>query len=273
MSFTRTAALYGVDSSPAAHLVADARFFASADFNDLTPPDTEAAALILQPDGPLRRVCDTYRNYTERIALLFFTIYSNNPWHRAIEIFDRLGSYEEQPSNDWIFPVLDRPTISRWQIVAYFVLVDFRIALRTGDNRRLWQWLDAEHGLGRAAVAESGVQLQRFIELLRVEDPKDELLGVLAQIEYEYVSRLAEEAVGKLRARVRAATDGVEPLRRQQFEDLKDEAFRLFNRAFAASNAFDRIGFDDEYAASKHVNALRDQLRQARDTAAIVAVD
>lgn len=232
------------------------------------PRDIEAAALILQPDGPLRRACGTYERYTELLAQTLHNFLELNSWYHTIRVFDAIGSYEEEPSSDWIFPILNIARYNRltWQVLAYFILVDYRIAVRTGSNRRLWHWFSA----GRSLVAEFGAPLQQFIELLRVEDPGDALLATLAQIDYEDASRLAEEAV----ARVRAAADGAERLRRGQYEKLKREADQSLTRVAGTSDAFYRLRFEAEHAASQaRLAVLRAQYQQALDDAARVIRD
>lgn len=238
------------------------------------PLNVEAAALLLQPDGPLRLACATYHDYTTRLAFAFYDVFEQYPWFITIQIIDGFGSYVEEPSNDWIFAVLKMPVNLPWQILAYFIFVDFSIALRTGDNRRLWQWFDTEHGLGRALVADAGPPLHRFIELLHIEDPKDEFFKTLAQIDYEDAARLADEAVGKLRVSVSAAANGLATLNRSQFLALVHDADRPLRRAFKASAVFRSLHLNAEHAASQaQLVVLRTQYQQSQQTGTIVAID
>lgn len=243
--------IHGANFNLVNHYAQLAYRFASPRPEDLL--NLEAAALILQPDGPLRRACTTYAQYTRELGRIYAELRKDFFWYRLVPIFARLRSYEEQPSNEWILQSITNSSGNpSWQELAYFVLVDFEIAVRTGDNRRLWLWLNPAGGVGSEMVAQAGPLLKEFIDSLRAGLSTDTIdFEALARRDFDYAIERAEADVDAMLTMLQAAADGDATVTQVEFSSLNETAFKFYTLAWQKSLVLEHFHLADAIATAQ----------------------
>ena len=149
--------------------------------------DWDAVCIVLQPDGPLRRACQSGAEYTRTLApLIGCAIVTYKP-RRFINFLEDLEIYENYPCNEWIFSAIEPAT--DWSVLAYLAATDLIISERTGDRRRIERWTSPTQAVYELTRA-SRPKLQSFLATLCEDEMYKDMAAHDCVIAYRFDTAL-----------------------------------------------------------------------------------